>query len=466
VCVDADVGGELAEVPRQLELHDRRVARLVIDVEVVFDEATEYEPFPGLVLTDTLQSWEDADRPDLDVFPENNQRLERLKALDIQVIIGNPPWSVGQDSANDENANEKYPTIDTAIHDTYAVRSTATLKNSLYDSYIRAIKWAALRIKDRGVIAYVTNGGWLDSNTADGMRLTLATEFSDIYIYNLRGNRRNGGAEGRPIWEAFARNRGGSISAVAIVVLVKDPSHKGLARVHYNQVSDYTTATQKVEEVLEASSVLAMKSTPITPNKHGDWLNQRRDDFDSFPPLSSKDGGPAVFDLSSGGLKTNRDSWCYNSSRTHLERNIRRMVSFYNAEVDRIGGTASTPSMDPTKFSWDRADRTNIVRRRKYSVNSESFRVGQYRPFTRQAVCFDRSLNNTVYRLYDLFPTNSHSNIGFTVTGVSSHYDFCAVAADDTVRLTLIMIYFANTNTRCGGHGHRTVTYFVIALAK
>ena len=184
------------------------------------DEAAEYKPFPGLILTDTFQSWEDDDLPDLDVFPENNERLDRLKKLDIQVIVGNPPYSSGQDSANDNNANEKYAALDGAIRDTYAARSTATNKNSLYDSYIRAIKWATLRIKHRGVIAFVTNGGWLDSNTADGMRLTLADEFSDIHIFNLRGNQRTAGEQSRK--EGGKVFNAGSRATVAITVLVKD----------------------------------------------------------------------------------------------------------------------------------------------------------------------------------------------------------------------------------------------------
>lgn len=149
--------------------------------------AAEYEPFPGLVLTDTFQSYEDGDDDDLGVFPENNERINRQRKLPITVIVGNPPYSSGQNSANDNNANERYPTLDSAIRETYAARSSATNKNSLYDSYIRAIKWASLRIKDRGVIAYVTNGGWLDSNVGDGMRRTLGDEFSDIYILNLKG---------------------------------------------------------------------------------------------------------------------------------------------------------------------------------------------------------------------------------------------------------------------------------------
>jgi len=302
------------------------------------DQAAEYKPFPGLILTDTFQSWEDDDRPDLDVFPENNERLDRLKKLDIQVIIGNPPYSSGQDSANDNNANEKYTSLDGAIRDTYAARSTATNKNSLYDSYIRAVKWATLRIKHRGVIAFVTNGGWLDSNTADGMRLTLAEECSDIHIFNLRGNQRTAGEqsrkEGGKVFDA------GSRATVAVTVLVKDPSKAGAATIHYTDIGDYLSREDKLRRVASARGVTGLEPvTHLSPNQHGDWLRPRRDDFETFLPIGDKDGTAAVFHLFSGGLKTNRDAWCYNHDLDHLTTNMTRLVETY--EADRAAGRTS-----------------------------------------------------------------------------------------------------------------------------
>lgn len=223
--------------------------------------AAEYEPFDGLVLTDTFQSYEDGDDDDLRVFPVNNERINRQRQLPITVIVGNPPYSSGQDSANDDNANEKYPALDVAIRDTYAARSTATNKNSLYDSYIRAIKWASLRVQDRGVIAYVTNGGWLDSNTADGMRMSLAEEFSDIHIYNLRGNQRTAGEQSRK--EGGKVFGGGSRATVAITLLVKDPAQDGPATVHYTDIGDYLTREQKLAAIADTASTGALNPTRL-----------------------------------------------------------------------------------------------------------------------------------------------------------------------------------------------------------
>lgn len=392
----------------------------------------EYEPFEGLVLTDTFQSYEDGDDDDLGVFPVNNERINRQRQLPITVIVGNPPYSSGQDSANDDNANEKYPALDAAIRDTYAARSTATNKNSLYDSYIRAIKWASLRLQDRGVIAYVTNGGWLDSNTADGMRLTLAEEFSDIHVYNLRGNQRTAGEQSRK--EGGKVFDSGSRATVAITLLIKDPTHAGPARVHYTDIGDYLTREEKLTKIAETGRVTGLEPVDIAPNEHGDWLNQRRDDFDSFIAIGSKSGDPAIFGLFSGGLKTNRDAWCYNFSDTELAENMGRLVDTY--ESDREQGWA--PTSDPTRIAWSGGLSSAFGRGQALSFRRDAVRTAAYRPFTKTRAYFDQTLNERRYRLGELFPGTSHTNRGFTLTGAASHYDFCVIAADAVPDLHLL----------------------------
>jgi len=328
-----------------------------------------------------------------------------------------PPYSSGQDSANDDNANESYATLDTAIRDTYAARSTATNKNSLYDSYIRAIKWASLRIAERGVVAFVTNGGWLDSNTADGMRLCLANEFSDIHILNLRGNQRTAGEQSRK--EGGKVFGGGSRATVAVTILVKDPNQSGAARIYYADIGDYLTREDKLAKIEAAEQVSGLESvTLITPNANGDWLNQRRDDFGTFLPIGDK-ADSSIFELYSGGLKTNRDAWCYNSSGRSLEGNMRRLIDTY--EADRAAGRRSDrATTDPTLVSWNRGLLSDLDRGRMRNFENASIRRGMYRPFTAQHAYFDRALNDMVYRLNDLFPTRAHSNFGLYQLGVGA----------------------------------------------
>jgi predicted helicase len=250
-----------------------------------------YEPFPGIVLTDTFQLGEAADGSgQWDVFPVNNQRATKQRALDIRVIFGNPPYSAGQESANDNNANLKYPRLDASIGSTYVKRSTATLKNSLYDSYVRAIRWASDRLLDSpqgGVVAFVTNGGYIDSNTADGLRLTLADEFHHLYVYNLRGNQRTAGElsrkEGGKIFDV------GSRATVAIMLLVKEPGDAPAtgATIHYRDIGDYLTRQEKLAVLAGAlprgddgpAALDDLAWTTIEPNEHGDWINQRSKSF-------------------------------------------------------------------------------------------------------------------------------------------------------------------------------------------
>ncbi|MGN6687464.1 MAG: DEAD/DEAH box helicase [Actinomycetales bacterium] len=392
--------------------------------------AADYEPFPGLVLTDTFQSYEDGDRDDLDIFPTNNARIERQRALPITVIVGNPPYSVGQDSANDNNANTAYPSIDTAIRDTYAARSTATLKNSLYDSYIRAIKWATLRIRDRGVIAFVTNGGFLDANTADGLRQTLAEEFTAIHVYNLRGNARTAGElrrqEGGSVFDA------GSRATVAITVLVRDPDQVrpgGGAVLRYTDIGDYLDRDAKLAAITAAGSLAGLDAVELTPNEHGDWLTIRSDDFATYLPVADREGGPAVFKIYSGGLKTNRDAWNYNMSRQVLESNTRATLAFYNTQVERVAA-GNDPDRDPTRISWDRVPLADVARGVRYTYRPEAVVRSMYRPFTKQWVYSDRRWNNTVYQLPRMFPTPEHDNIGFYLVGTGSAVPFSGVALD------------------------------------
>ena len=417
------------------ELHANEILLLAYYIAAANIETTYEElegtplPFPGLVLTDSFQSWEDGDQQDIDVMPENNERLERQKQLPIQVIVGNPPYSSGQDSANDDNANEKYPTLDAAIRDTYAARSTAKLKNSLYDSYIRAIKWATLRIKDRGIVAFVTNGGFLDSNVADGMRQSLTEEFSAIHVFNLRGNQRTAGEQSRR--EGGKVFGGGSRATVTVTVLVKNPGQPEPANILYTDIGDYLTREEKLARVAQARSIGGLMPVVISPNAHGDWLSQRGDDFATFASINS------LFGVQSGGLKTNRDPWNYNFSRRSLADNTRATLNFYNEQVDRAAA-GDEVSHDPTRISWDRVPLAHVRRGKRHRFVAEAITTGAYRPFTKQQVYPDRQWNNTVYRIPMLFPASSVANTGFVLTGPSSHYDFCTLAADALPDLHLL----------------------------
>ena len=421
------------------ELHANEIMLLAYYIAAVNIEATyhgivggQYLPFEGIVLTDTFQITEDGDAKDTSLFPTNNSRIEAQLSSPITVIVGNPPYSVGQGSANDNNANVRYPTLDSRIGQTYAARSTATLKASLYDSYIRAIRWATDRLGGKGILAFVTNGGWIDGNTADGIRLSFSEEFSVIYVYNLRGNTRNSGErarrEGGQLFGAASRN------TVAILVAVKDSNSPGTCRIRYRDIGDYLTTEAKLDLVRKSS----LENVPwqvISPNDHGDWVAQRSPLFTSYPAIAGdrrSDSSSTFFATYSGGLKTNRDAWCYNFSRDALGENMLRTINFYNKQVAeyKLKGDAVKYDADPTNFSWDRADRQRIPKGVAYQFSPSKIVRSLYRPFVQQWAYFDRQLNNTVYKLPRLFPTPEHENLGFYINGIYAGAPFAVLMTD------------------------------------
>ncbi|WP_175935869.1 DEAD/DEAH box helicase [Corynebacterium sp. Marseille-P4321] len=393
----------------------------------------EYEPFTGIALADTFQIHEDDDIPDLEIFAENNASVERQKAARINVIVGNPPYSAGQKSANDNNANLIYPSLDRRIEETYAARSEVQLKNKLYDSYIRAIRWASDRIDDHGVMAFVTNGGWIDANNADGIRKSLQEEFAAIYVFNLRGNQRTSGElskrEGGKVFGS------GSRATVAILIAVKDQQPK-TTRIFYRDIGDYLSAPEKLRIVKE-SRLETIEWEHISPNQHGDWIHVRSTEFSTYPAIGvKKDSDTKPFFVSySLGLATNRDAWVYNFSEETVRTNVNRLSKTYHRALAEItdGETSSelfdrAPEYsDPTAIKWA-LGLTNRLKARKSLSLGGSVINAQYRPFQKQKVFFDEDLNNTRGRLPSMFPSPSTPNIGFYVVNPGNDKPFSVMA--------------------------------------
>ncbi|MCA0295267.1 MAG: DEAD/DEAH box helicase [Actinobacteria bacterium] len=404
-----------------------------------------YLPFAGATLTDTFQITEAGDRSDTSLIPVNNDRIDAQLAAPIKVIVGNPPYSIRQASANDNNANLRYPTLDARIARTYGALSTAINKNNLYDSYVRAFRWATDRLGSQGVIAFVSNNGWVDGNAADGIRKTLADEFSDIWVYNLRGNQRTAGEisrrEGGKVFGSGAR------TGVAVVIAVKREGATGPCNLRYFGVDDYLSREDKLERI-DSATMAGVGWQAINPNESGDWLNQRGDSFERLVPLGLKDGSTAitVFARYSQGLNSGRDAWVYGFSQAAVSRNMQRAISFYNGEVARLEAkrsqgdnrtAADLLDNDKSKFNWNRSTRSDADRGRRYAWLQEAVRTGSYRPFTRHWVYFDRPLNDMVYQLEDLFPHRDQPNLGMWVSGTAASAPFLALATDLLPNLVL-----------------------------
>ena len=390
-----------------------------INIENAYHSAagcSEYEPFENLCLTDTFQFSQHKGSLS-DLFPLNQERIDRQADLDFLAVVGNPPYSAGQRSANDNAANVAYPHLDKRIEETYAKGSTAQLKNSLYDSYIRAIRWASDRIGNRGVIGFVTNGGWLDGGATTGLRRCLREEFGSLYVINMRGDQRTSGELSRR--EGGKLFGTGSRAPIAISVFVKNPDKSERGVIHYHDIGDYLTREEKLARLAAFAS--GEQSVPwriIKPDAYGDWINQRDPGFDTYMRLGDKKtkGVETVFRLYSNGLKTNRDAWCYNASRAELESNVRRSLEFYNGEVERYARDGRIERVDdfiekdPKQFSWDEAQRKWVEQGRRIDFDPEAVRVSMYRPFTRRWGYFHRTYNNRVYQLPAIFPQSDSEN--------------------------------------------------------
>lgn len=454
------------------ELHSNEYLLLAyyiaaINIESTFHDVAagalghaNYQPFDGIVLTDTFQLSEAGDGTgSIDVFPVNNKRATHQKGLGIRVIVGNPPYSVGQTSQNDNNTNLSYPQLDHRIGETYANSSNANNLRNLYDSYVRAFRWSSDRVlqsDEGGIIAYVTNGGFIETNTFDGFRKSIASEFHHIYCYNLRGNQRTSGElsrrEGGKVFGA------GSRATVAITLLVKEPGPvpPSGAQIHYRDVGDYLTREQKLEIVGSAATDAALDKvnwTKVTPNPEGDWINQRTSRYAELFPLSGQtDGTDQVFDFHSLGVVTNRDAWNHNFSRATVEANYERMVDFYRQQLSECWSDPSMRTLkksarsalvkrlvdrDPRKFSWTRKNFDYIASNRTIEFDKSLLRPSTYRPFTRNILNFAPELNEHRGRHPVLFPRSDSENLVICVTYKAARDPFSVLMCREVPSLAL-----------------------------
>lgn len=411
------------------------------------EEAGRYTPFSGICLTDTFQLYEDenGDVQQLkfsDAFPNNSDRLITQAKTPMQIVIGNPPYSVGQTRANDNAQNEHYENLEKRIADTYAAETKATNKNALYDSYIKAFRWASDRISETGgIIGFVTNAGWLDGSAMDGMRKCFEKEFSSIYIFNLRGNQRTSGEISRK--EGGKIFGSGSRAPIAITILVKKPKKDGeKAAIYYREVGDYLTRAEKLEatKTLRSAAASAFTQRVLKPNAAGDWLNQRSDLFTQFTAIGDKKDKENACkwftNVYSRGVATARDSWCYNASRAKLADNICKTIEAYEEErtiykkLSEQEKKTFEPTPDSTKISWVRSTKQQLYREKEIQFHGEHIVNALYRPFTSMHMYFDTSLNDMTYQMPRLFPTSDSENRLICTPSVGDKKAFCCLMTD------------------------------------
>lgn len=413
-----------------------------VNIESTYYELTgEYKPFKNLLLVDTFRMMEliynDQIYPTtISMFPQQyGELLNAEKNAKVNVIISNPPWFAWQEMENKGIKRPEYKLLRQRIKETYAKYSGATNKNSLYDSYIMAIRMATDRIGERGIIGFVTNSGWVDGNAMDGMRKVLEEEFSEIYIIPLRGNARLKGIprkkEGGGIFGQ------GSRAGVCIAILVKDrktPNEK--AKIYYHDIGDYLTREEKLEKLRKFEHIGNVDFIEITPNVFHDWINQRSIEYYKFPAIGSKKKDEmGIFEIYSAGLKSNRDAWVYNFSKKELEDNMMRMIEEYNRHVDLVKDGKITKdninaaiNQNSAEISWDSTLKRELPKARKYRFEEAGeIYTSMYRPFVKMHLYFSKVFNNSIHLLPKIFPTPDSENIAICVDSKGSSRPFSAL---------------------------------------
>ena len=407
-----------------------------VNIESVFQEVcpqSEYLPYDGICLTDTFQLGENSDEEDTykDFFKENSEAVEALCRTPIRVIIGNPPYSAGQKSANDNAQNQSYPLLDQRIADTYVAGSTAGLSKGTYANYIRAYRWATDRLshEDGGVIAFISNGAWIDGNSHDGFRASLEKEFDKIYVFNLRGNARTSGElrkrEGDGIFGM------GSRTPIAITLLVRYPEDQRSEKcqIFYHDIGDYLSREEKLRKITQAQSYRGLDWTLITPNEKHDWINQRDGLFDSLLSLAPEKKFDAkaksVFSIYAIGVATNRDAWVTGFSKEQITANMQAMIAFYNQQIEK-----EEVSNDKTKISWTVNLTKDWSKGKKHDFDGTAFVRSTYRPFCKQQLYYHHPFIERPGIWNKLFPTPQHKNLVICVSGVGGSKDFSTLIAD------------------------------------
>ena len=423
-------------------------------------EAEDYVSFPGGVLADTFQMAEKSNR-DLfqNALPLNSEQANRQKATRLQVIVGNPPYSIGQKSANDANQNQSYPVLAKKIQDNYAAQSEAQSNKSLYDSYILAIRWALDRLRKEGVVAFITNAGFINGKSFDGLRKRMPQECSAIYVLNLRGNANTQGEQRKKEKDGIFGQQ--SRVPTAILLLVKQRGKKGSGTVYYHDIGDYLKRVDKLRW-LQENSLKDISWQVLQPNKEGDWLDLRNPDFCNYLPFGDKDvkknalkqtasqdgldlrsnKAQSLFSVFTLGAFSNRDAWAWNFSAQSLRKNMGRMINFYNREVARYSEQCAQKdsltyeqiqafvNQGAAQIPWSRNLFKSVLKEHLTPFSNKAIRTAMYRPFCQKYLYYDSFYNEFLYRTRHCWPRPETRNPALGILGQGKSQEFCVWATD------------------------------------
>jgi predicted helicase len=387
------------------------IASLNIEHEC-YSRIGEYEAFEGICFTDTLEL---AESKQLSMFvEENTERIQREKDAQIMVVIGNPPYNVGQERENDNNKNRKYTVVDQHIHETYAKDSKARLNTKLYDAYVRFFRWATDRLQGRnGIVCFVSNNSFVDQIAFDGMRKHLLKDFTEIYHLDLHGNVRK-----NPKLSGTTHNVFGIQVGVGITVAVRK-AEQSERKLYYYRIPEDWRKTTKLRFLVEKGDISKIQWSELLPDEKYIWITEgMRQEFATFLPLGTKEAKEArhpdvqtVFKTYSLGVSTNRDSVVYDFDRQKLAIRVRQFIEDYNSEVFRWVRSGRPEGIDSfvhyDRIKWSRNLKRDLRNERYAQFTTGAIRSSLYRPYTRMYLYYADILNDERGTTGFFFPNSS-----------------------------------------------------------
>lgn len=424
----------------------------LINIEDTYGKnAGNFKPFNHDVLTDTFELEEKKSKnyqPVLfeeDDFKIANEKANEEQAQDIRIIIGNPPYSVGQKNAMDNNSNTSYSNLDERISSTYGSNINSGLIKGLYDSYVRAFRWASDRVGDNGVISFVSNGSYVDNLSFSGFRRELLKEFNHVYVFNLRGNCRSSGEfRKKEAGNVFGE---GSRTLICIITLVK---HKGKpfdGFVHYKDIGDYLSREEKLKILKESESISNLEWENIYPDKRNDWINQTNEEFEKLLPLVKSEKNNTSFSLYDGnvsiGVMAARDDWVIGFNSKIILDSMKTFVETFNNEQNRIitllkqskiisskeklDFAKRNVTFDKTKIKWSEDLVKRLLRGHSIKID-DNIRDIMYRPFVKKKLYFDPIVLDRIGKWLNITPTKNDRNLNITFSVPPLKKTFSALA--------------------------------------
>jgi predicted helicase len=418
------------------------VASMNIEHEY-YNRIGEYNPFEGICLVDTFGSEDERQRPQL-FTEENTERVKRQQGESIKVIIGNPPYNAWQVNANDNNQNRTYEHIDGRVRETYANDSSATLKNALYDPYVKAIRWATDRIGDEGIVAFVTNNSFVDNKAFDGMRKHLEEDFDSLYIIDCGGNVRK-----NPRLSGTKHNVFGIQVGVSINLLVKRKhSESSTSQINYFRMGEFLRKEERYEVLNEMGSYKGVDWEKLTPDSKNRWLvDPETREFETYIQMSSRGGNQdekigSIFREYGNGVKTSKNAFVYDFVDSKLGDRMQKMIEVYNREVDRWSRYTGNQGIrdflisDDTQIKWTRELRRRVRQGKKTEFSASNVEEAQFRPFVEKKLYYDELLLNRSGPFSNALPTTEakeENRLLWVKEG--SGWDFFALAVNQHVDL-------------------------------